>query len=116
MAKRIHAQTLPPYVVYVTYPNDSKEYDYACDLPGIHAGSVVAINGARCTVRSVEHRDPGNLKWIPGSHAVRRYDRTVEITKRLGELERHESNLARWAKLTSPEARRLVKELKELSK
>lgn len=116
MRKAQPVKPVTPYVVYVTYPGGGKEYAYGCDLPGVHAGSWVKINGAACVVKSVEHRDPGDLKWIPGSFAVVKYQRATQITKRLTELEAEESRLARWSKLRSPEAKKLVAELKELCK
>lgn len=116
MRKTQTPKPIKPYVVYVTYPNGTKEYAYGCDLPDVHRGKFLLINGAKCVVRSVEHRDPGDLKWIPGSIAVAKYERATVITKRLTELEAEESRLARWSKLRSPEAKKLVKELKELCK
>lgn len=107
--------TVKPYVVHVTFPNGGKEYSYGCDLPNVHRGSILLINNASCLVQSVEHRDPGNLKWVPGSLAVKRYDRYVEIAKRLRAIEEEEGLLARWSKLKSPEAKKLVAELRKLN-
>lgn len=105
-----------PYVVYVTYPGGTKEYAYACDLPGIHRGSTLMINHAQCLVQSIEHRAPGGLRWVPGSRAVQTADRRTAINRRLYEIEKEELELLRWAKLKSPEAKKLIQELRDLSR
>jgi hypothetical protein len=116
MRKAQAVKPITPYVVYVTYPGGSKEYAYGCDLPNVGVNSYLKINNAGVIVRRVEHRDPGDLNWIPSSFAVAKYNRALDIKKRLTELEAEESLLARWSKLRSPEAKKLVAELKELCK
>lgn len=114
--KRVTNQPTKPFVVYVTFPSSSKEYAYWCDIPGVRQGSYFSINGGHAIVRRTAEYDESATKWVPGSSGVVKYARREAIAKRLHEIEREETLLTRWAALRSPEAKRLVRELKELTK
>ena len=105
-----------PFVVYVTFPSSPKEYAYWCDLPNVRQGSELVINNARVRVHRTAQTDDLVTKWVPNSTKEIDISRIRAVAQRLKVLEEQEACLARWNKPTSPEARRLVKELKELTR
>lgn len=104
-----------PYVVLVTYPGSSKEYAYWCDLQGVDRGTILQINNAACYVRQIRDYDSRATKWVPSSFAVQSSGRREEIMKRLAVIESFEARIARYMKLKSPEAKKLVAELRKLN-
>lgn len=110
-----HKPTAKPYVVLVNYPGSTKEYAYWCDIQGVDRGSILRINNAACYVQQIRSHDPRATKWVPGSFAVAKTDRRDKIARRLHEIEKEENLLARWKKLKSPEAKKLVAELRRLN-
>lgn len=110
-----------PFVVYVTYPSNTKEYAYLCDFP-VRQGDYVLGNGnSRCCVVRTAASNPLAWKYVrpmPDAEALRRKERAFEITKRLNELDKARIELDRFRALAriNPEAKKLLAELKELSK
>jgi hypothetical protein len=102
------------YVVHVTYPGNSKQYAYWCDLPGVRVGSLLQINNAACCVQRITSNSLYATKWVPGSFASVRDERRAAIARRLHEIEKEQMLLERWTKLKSPEAKKLVAELRRL--
>lgn len=105
-----------PYVVYVRFPSGGKEYVYLCSLPNITVGSRVIANGTEVTVHRVAAFDSLATKYVTSAERHETRQRVTAIAARLDELARREARLAVWSKLKSLEAKRLVRELKELTK
>lgn len=105
-----------PYVVFVAYPSSCKEYAYWCDIANVHVGNYLLINNAQARVQRIAASSPHATKWIPGSIGEQVHERLKEIRSQLDEIEKQELLLARWSKLKSPEAKKLVAEYKRLSK
>ena len=104
-----------PFVVVVTFPSSSKEYHYLCNDPTVQQGSTVIANGTRVQVLRTAAYDPSApraTKYVQSD----RTGRIRDVWAKLEQLERVELAMKRFAALTSPEAKRLVRELKELSK
>lgn len=107
------------FVVYVKFPSSFKEYAYLCNTPGIRQGSEVIANGCRVTVLRTAASDSLASRYVqpvPDLAAEQRVQRMKEISARLDQLARRHADLARWTALakSSPEAKRLVTELKKL--
>lgn len=105
---------IKPFVVYVTFPNSTKEYSYLCDLPGIRQGSIVIANGCEVVVRRTAEFDDNATKWVQSRSTFDTIRRTNQIRERLRILAAAEEEIARFKKLKSPEAKRLLKELESL--
>lgn len=107
------------FVVYVTYPNSSKEYAYLCSLPRIKQGDFVSgNNGQKCTVVRTAAEDPRAIRYV-GEWSEGALDRAVrrrDIANRLDELLKKSERAAAWTKLSrsNPEAKKLLTELKKL--
>jgi len=110
--------TSNPFVVYVTYEPGGKEYAYLCNIPGIVQGDqVLANNGKRVTVVRTAMSDPIATRFvtaIPEHDSVKQTERKKQICNRLREIEREEEFIARMTRLKSPEAKKLLAELKGL--
>lgn len=117
---KLKPQTIRDYVVYVTYPNNSKEYAYLCNIPNIEQGDVVCgDNGTRCQVVRTADCDPQATRYVsaaPSIEDVRRRARIIEIATRLRIIQRQQNELDLWQKLSSKnsEAKKLYLELKGL--
>lgn len=109
---------LEPFVVVVRFPSGGREYHYLCNDPTIRQGSKVIANGTTVEVIRTLRLTPDSpaSKFIKSDAQLNRRIRMQEIATRLDAIQRSEERIAAWAKLTSPEAKRLVRELKELSK
>lgn len=102
------------FVVYVTFPNSTKEYCYLCNLPDIRQGSIVVANGCEVIVRRTAASDPHATKWVQSRSMFDTLKRKHDIIRQLQQLEEREAQMERFKKLKSPEARRLLKELESL--
>jgi hypothetical protein len=117
MPRKTPTRTVDPFVVVVTFPSSSKEYHYLCTDPKVRQGSTVIANGAKVRVlRTAPHVGGLAYKYVQFDEGAANAERRREIAGRLSELMKQEEFIARAAKLTSPEAKRLVRELKELSR
>lgn len=117
MPRRPSASTrTDPFVVYVRFPSGGNEYAYWCDLPNVTVGSLLVINNARVLVHRIASSDDRATNWVPNSIKEIDMSRRRSIAARLAELEKQEACITRWSKLKSPEAKRLVRELKELTR
>lgn len=117
MSSRIRALPLKTYVVYVTYPSSAKEYAYLCNIPGLVQGDEVIINNTKVKIVRTADSDARALKWVaplPNHAELRNADRIQQIKSRLGKIAELERQLTLWSKLKSPEAKKLVAELKGL--
>lgn len=127
------------HIVQVTFPSSSKLYSYYCPFP-VRVGDVAIVEApsglTKTRVAAVEkYGNYGKAPWlktvvsivdnrafaeeIKAQEAVRaKAERQLEITKRLADLERELETVARWTALArkSPEAKRLLAELKRISK
>jgi hypothetical protein len=107
-------QPTKPFVVYVTFPSGPKEYCYLCNLPDIRQGSVVVANGTEVIVRRTAESDPLATKWVQSRSHFDIARRKHAIVQELIKLEEREEQMARFRRLKSPEAKRLLKELESL--
>ena len=106
----------PRFVVYVRFPSSDKEYCYNCSFP-VNVGDEVIANGTRVRVHRIAAWDTIASRSVlpaPDRSEILRRVRLGEVTKRLRQLEESEMWAARFAKLKSPEAKKLVAELKRL--
>lgn len=109
---------IEPFVVVVSFPSNSwKEYHYLCNDPLVRQGSTVIANGTKVKVIRTAPVTPGSLatKYVQSDHASDARERRIAITKRLLEIESREQLAARFLKLKSPEAKKLLAELKGLN-
>lgn len=113
--KSLPSRVVKPFVVYVTFPNSMKEYSYLCDIPGVRQGSTVIANHTEVTVRRTSENDNMATKWVSSRDAFDILKARTNIMAKLEELAKTEEKLARFAKLKSPEAKKLLRELKSLS-
>lgn len=121
MARRpnVKVHTTKPFVVYVTYPSSSKEYAYLCNFPA-RQGDMLFSNGTRVVVQRTADHDPLATKYvttIPDPTVLAQRDRRFAIIRRLNEIEASQKELDRYASLArvSPEAKRLIAELKRIT-
>lgn len=107
-----------PFVVFVRYPNNPKEYAYLCSDPNVVQGSRVRANHCDVTVVRTASYCKAATKHIDyvSDDAIDRRASIETIMKRLEVIEGLETSIARYSKLKSPEAKKLVAELKELCK
>lgn len=110
------------FVVYVTYPNNSKEYPYLCNLPGIKQGdTLIGNNDTKVTVVRTAEFD-GNarifIKPLPNPTKVAAKARCEAITAELKQIEFELRKAAYYAELArkSPKAKLLVTEWLKLQK
>lgn len=113
------ARRVQPCVVYVRFPGTpNREYCYHCNFP-IEVGDSVIANGTLVTVHRKAAFDTIASKSVqraPSESERRNKARMREIAERLQVIEQQEAKLDRWSKLKSPEARKLVAELRRLNK
>ena len=105
---------IKPFVVYVTFPSSQKEYAYLCNLPDIRQGSIVVANGTEVVVRRTAESDPLAIRWVTSRSAFDIAKRKQDLIRLLCQIEEREEQMARFRRLKSPEARRLLKELESL--
>lgn len=110
-----------PCVVYIRFPSTPhKEYSYLCDFP-VSIGDRVIANGTEVTVHRITSFDTAATRYVkraPSQDELSRSSRICDIVKRLNELEKEQHEADRYAVLAkkSPEARKLLTELKKLRK
>lgn len=112
--KTPEATKIKPFVVYVTFPNSTKEYSYWCDLPDIRQNSVVIANGTEVTVRRTAEHDDRATKWVQSRSIFDILRRKQTIMEQLRKIAAAEEEVTRFRRLKSPEARKLLKELESL--
>lgn len=115
MSKPSRTRKVNDFVVYVYFPSGHKEYVYKCDLPNITVGSRVVANGTEVMVHRIAAFDSLATRYVSSPRQAHIAERKRQLVTRLEALERAELALARWSKLKSPEAKKLVAELKELA-
>jgi hypothetical protein len=118
MPRKTPTRTADPFVVVVTFPSSSKEYHYLCNDPTVRQGSTVIANRTKVKVlRTAPWVEGGPaFKYVESDVEATKTERKHEIAKRLNDLLREEEFISRASKLKSAEGRRLVRELKELTK
>lgn len=109
-----------PFVVYVTYPNNPKEYAYLCNFPAKQGDVVLGNSNVHVTVKRTANFDPIATKYVnplPDHATLALRERRFAIVKRLNEIEAEHKELDRFKALAhvSPEAKRLIAELKRIS-
>lgn len=108
-----------PFVVYVRYPSNFKEYAYLCDFPAKQGDVVLGNSDVRVMVIRTASHDAAATKYVrplPDVAELARKERRFAICKRLNEIAKQQEELTRFTALArkSPEAKRLLAELKEL--
>jgi hypothetical protein len=106
-------------VVYVTFPGGTKEYSYLCNIPNLHQGDTVTANGAIATIVRTADSDPIATRFCfptPDHTEKRRAERRKEIAVALRRIvnQQRELDLFTSAAKRSPEAKKLLLELKGL--
>lgn len=106
-------KTPPPFVVYVNFPNSTKEYVYLCNFP-IVQGEEVLANKCKVTVIRTAASDPRATRYVQKVPNPR----IEEILSRLREIHRELEREAALRALArkSPEAKKLLSELTRLQK
>lgn len=105
-----------PFVVYVNYPGSTKEYAYWCDDHTVTQGSIVlGHNDVGCLVVRTAASDPHATRMVRVDTVQHKRERREEIMKRLAVIESFEARIARYMKLKTPEAKKLVAELRKLN-
>lgn len=125
-------------IVQVTFPSSSKLYSYYCPFP-VRVGDIAIVEApsglTKTRVSEVEKKCSNRAPWlkpvvsivddqvyakeIKAQEATRaKSQRQHEITNRLAAIEKDLELTARWTALArkSPEAKRLLAELKRISK
>lgn len=103
-----------PFVVYVTFPSGLKEYAYLCSDPEVKQGSIVIANGTRVPVLRTAAHDARAIRYITADHEASSKAKRAKLIQELLDWEHRENLAKRFAALKSPEAKRLVAELKRL--
>lgn len=119
MSHHRHAATPRTYVVYVTYPGNLKEYAYLCNIPGLGQGDSVIANNTMVTIVRTADSDPIAVRScfpVPDITELRRIARRKEIATALRRISNQQMELDLFTKVAkrSPEARKLLTELKTL--
>lgn len=120
MARKPSPMTTKTYVVYVTFSKGEKEYAYLCNIPNLHQGDQVSVNGGYLvTVVRTADSDPIATRFCdpaPNHSEKRRAERRKEICFALRRIvdQQRELDLFTSAAKRSPEARKLLSELKGL--
>jgi len=119
MSKSVYEPCRRPFVVYVTFPNSSKEYCYLCNIPGIKQGDQVLANNTRVTVQRTANEDSRAARYVqplPNQEQIAVKERKQAIFFRLNEIDKEVAHIERFTKLArkNAEAKKLLAELKKL--
>jgi hypothetical protein len=107
------------YVVYVRFHPQGREYSYLCNIPNLRQGDHCIANNALVEIVRTADSDPLATRWVfpaPDHDEKQRAARRREIARALRQIvdQQRELDLYTAAAKRSPEARKLLAELKGL--
>lgn len=113
-SRKARTTKIKDFVVVVRFPSSMKEYSYLCNIPGIVQGSKVVANGTVVEVIRTADHDERAVRYVQDASVLQRAEQRKAIMLELSKIAAYEEALARYAKLTTPRAKELLKQLKAL--